>query len=516
MIQVLTPVFSRRNFGTMSYAPRIDVNTYSHAAIGGPDKTTLTIYGVAIDVWKALELLRCPVTLKDEMGQPAWWGFASRVTVKVGSIECGISIDEMANRVAILTNYPGDTEILMTAWAENTESSGIYGDKELITQLPDAVYGAEYLRNVLLAQLAAPTPLIDLAENSSSLSASIECKGWWDTLNWIYYQDTGGIVSYWPESNDTNYNFGTVAQPKIAQSFKTGEAWTGIEALRVMLASVGDPTDNVVVDICANNAGVPGTVLFSATLDGATLEEYLQPVWFQIGDQDTISAATTYWLVLDRSGADSNTNYYSVGVDITYARGYADGALYMYNGSTWAIVVLDTSYNGDLLFEIIGTRQTSVQLEAMATAADQFLTGVTIINSSGVYTPFYRTGDTTALAEIIPLLQMGGTNGRRLLARITPARVLEIYAEPAYDAANPTYYVDGSGQIYSKQGLALQSHLCPVAGWAQYKDIYPSNLNTGFLADASHFFIERAEYNPHNGRLHLEPRVMKSAWDIGK
>ena len=86
---------------------RIKPESYSFASLGGPDIGKLTAYGSKIDIWRLIDWLRAPVNIYDMRGDPVWWGYLHGVTVRVGAIEMGLTLEGFSNRVAVA--YVSDT-----------------------------------------------------------------------------------------------------------------------------------------------------------------------------------------------------------------------------------------------------------------------------------------------------------------------------------------------------------------------------------------------------------------------
>jgi len=84
-----------------------------------------------------------------------------------------------------------------------------------------------------------------------------------------------------------------------------------ITSVKVFLKKTGAPADNVVVGIQADSAGLPsGTYLSSASLaSGSITVDYVE---YTFTFSQALTANTTYWLVVSRSGALSDGDYYYI------------------------------------------------------------------------------------------------------------------------------------------------------------------------------------------------------------
>jgi len=148
---------------------------------------------------------------------------------------------------------------------------------------------------------------------------------------------------------------GTGDNTKWAQSFTQIQG--PFKKLSLYIRKSGLPTDNVIVELQTDNAGVPsGTVLTSLTLNAEQFgtsfvlyeydaDEFTDPtINFELDD--------VYHLVLRRSGSADEANYVMFQIafaeraedmeDDDEANPYKNGELQQYNGTTWARTVFNT------------------------------------------------------------------------------------------------------------------------------------------------------------------------------
>lgn len=208
----ITPKFWRRDFSDVQALSDIltyKVNSYSWNAIGGPEKASITAFGNINGIWDAAELLRSPVVLYDWRGVAVWWGYVNRVSVRVGAVEVGVTMEEMANSIAVNYTLAGESKQALTSWSTDADSAAEYGTKELLLTLAEVSQAAaENYRAAALEQRKYPVPTISITERSGSLSATIECVGWMQTLGWRYYENTGTA------SVETTTQIGTIVTGK--------------------------------------------------------------------------------------------------------------------------------------------------------------------------------------------------------------------------------------------------------------------------------------------------------------
>lgn len=129
-----------------------------------------------------------------------------------------------------------------------------------------------------------------------------------------------------------------------AQSFQASGA-VNIAGLMVEIQKIGSPAD-LVIALCANNAGVPGTVLDSVTIPAADITTTLAWRAVKFATPVALSAATTYWIKLSfLTGAPDGANYYQVGRDSSSV--YANGSWWRLNefaGDIWQDRSLDAKF----------------------------------------------------------------------------------------------------------------------------------------------------------------------------
>lgn len=312
--------------------------------------------------------------------------------------------------------------------------------------------------------------------------------------------DTTSLVAEFPGSSVTLTALGTA----IGQSFTlaVNTPFTVAEVY-VRLKRVGNPVDSVWAGIQADSAGVPSNVnLEGVSVLGSTLSDQTQR-WVKFTFLNTLALTfgTTYWLVVGRSGANSNTDYYLV--DLDDDAGYAGGALKLWNGATW----VDRAAAADMPFQIWAKRQTTDQLSDMYTAANQFCVTLDIQTASGRYSRQFRDGDQSAQQEMETPLTAGVSGGRRLLAQVSADRALRIYEEPLYVEGTTQIFTD-DGDLVDASGHASEPGVLPAGKWIMLPDEPP---------DEAGVLIEKAEYDASSGRYtQLMPKGAVDPFDTVK
>lgn len=122
--------------------------------------------------------------------------------------------------------------------------------------------------------------------------------GYWDG------HDTGAVFGY-----DTTYQY-------LAQPFKVSQATT-LPDLWLRLYKNGNPTDNIQVTIYSDSAGAPNAAITNGSATALSMKQVpsgaaagnVSNIRFVFPTPPSLSANTTYWIVITRSGANSATDY---------------------------------------------------------------------------------------------------------------------------------------------------------------------------------------------------------------
>ena len=167
---------------------RYKVQRYSWSVFGGPKQAEISVTAEdENDLWEMIERLRCPLIIYSEKGDPVWWGYIAEVELIIEGWSLGVNIDSMYNRVAVA--YTDEEGRKTTDWLEDAVSATEYGKKELLlTNSGSAQAHAEAARARALAEKKFPRPIH--AEGGDA-GVVLRCRGWYDTLGWLYYQNVG-------------------------------------------------------------------------------------------------------------------------------------------------------------------------------------------------------------------------------------------------------------------------------------------------------------------------------------
>ena len=492
---------------------------YSHSALGGPDKAKITAGGRDLDLWELIRRLRAPYVITADRIGPVWWGYLAEVKVKIGTYSIGVSLDTMSNSVRVAYPLIAPGEVLpgdraTTAATTDATSIATYGTKERQIVIGGAsTQAAELIRDDVLNSRRFPIPLISFGASGAEVTAELTLLGWFHSLAWIMYSQPSGLESHEAASVSSTQAFGDVASSEqIAQSFTlSSPAGWRAGTISARLRKTGTPADSVVAGLYTDTAGAPGTLLTSGTLTASAISDSVDWVTFTLSPQVDLSTSTTYWIRLSRTGGLDAANYYEADVD--EGLGYTSGVFRLWNGGTWVARGTDA----DQLFKVGGVLQTTQQIvDLIAASPGQFFTGARIIDTSGVYTSQFRDGETTGLTEALDLLKIGSVaTGRRMLARVTLNRVLEVYDMPAAPTIlnDAPLWVDRDG-TFRDHFRPIEPETCPVAQWAYLSDLIPAGVAFDRLADPRLQFIERMKYSVKKHKLDPIPRAARNEWDV--
>ena len=498
----------KRSFDNLLFLPRIDwqVKRLRWNAVGGADEATVRASGPEMDLWECAELLRCPVEVHDR-NQPVWWGYVESVKIHKDRLAVSVSVETMSNQIKV--TY---TEMKVggvsggrasTAWTGDDLSRSIYGTKEKIVSLSQGNQEQAAKRlSTALAERKYPVVELELLAGGETDQgyAEITCRGWWHTMNWVYWDNPSGKVVYEDLGGGLQSLGDHSSRQMLAMSFTAvGNDW-GAETIQLRMKRENAPADNLLVYLSANSGGIPGTVLASASLAGANVDENLNWHELNLSVRVPMSNGTTYWIVVERSGAINASNYYRIGVNEDL--GYAGGALRIWNGSNW----VTRNPDADMNFRVGGTQETSEQIKAILSdgSKGQFFTGVDIEAASGVFTSPFRDGDQTAMTVLEELMKSGGANGRRLLANIDVYRRVRIFEEP--EAGYRDHFITSEGVMSDFLDKALDKTRYPAGVWARLKDVIPASMDTTKVANLERVFIEEVVYDAERDSVQVGPR----------
>jgi hypothetical protein len=153
-----------------------------------------------------------------------------------------------------------------------------------------------------------------------------------------FEQVIAGIEVDYQKERTAGRNVGDTTSTERYAIQLDGDGETATHAV-VGLTKVGSPTDNVELKVFTDNGGEPSTTQVggTASLDASTLTTAWENHTLEFATSVTLAAATTYWLVISRSGSVDGSNFFAAetGTDIT------GEVSFVYDDSVWTATVYD-------------------------------------------------------------------------------------------------------------------------------------------------------------------------------
>lgn len=333
-----------------SFIGRYEAFNYRHkiSAAGGYDTASfdLAVYERDADFW--FDRLGCEVKIYiDNPVLPAWEGFINRVNWAIGSLTYTSSLDELSNRVSVTYSAPGVAASPQNTTAtNNTDSQAIFGIKEgaldgYLVQGTDVSKFTNLQTMVLNNQAYPQKSTIFNPQGQGGGLLSVECLGWYHTLQWVkYFDDTSlgsddasvimrNTLPTYPNAAffdptdlteiDANLNWSQNAQSRINQTY-----WEMYQSIQ----EAGDGTSRWVMGITpyneqvgyrrfyyreANTAAAPAYILRSS--DGRIRNAYGQLVnpWSVVPDLS--AEVADYAVAWNRTIGDNPTQFYVDTID---------------------------------------------------------------------------------------------------------------------------------------------------------------------------------------------------------
>lgn len=433
---------------------------------GGPETALLSaeLADPALALARGLpDLLRCPLSVLDESGMPAWWGYVERIELAWTGVSAVWDLANMFNRTAALyagppAPGPWTKAVQITPWRDDPASQARYGIKEGLARVETASLAAAIAaRDRLLDESAWPAVRINPAR-AAAPRVLLTARGWQHTFDWALAPRTHGLAEYTPAGGLPQALGASAAVTALAQSVSFTQ--TGMYP-RIWLRAgrKGAPTDSLRVAMHADAGGSPAaSPLTSLLVSGSTLGA--APGWelFTLPAAIGFNPGETGWVVLSRSGSPSAANYYEVELD--EGAYYPGGQVKVHDGSAWAA----RSPAADLCFRLEAVENAGDSLARIfnpaAGAGGQFLTGVQATASPGVLIPVPR-GDFVTCGDLF----RAALNGAEpTVALVTPERVLQVGPRPS----DPDRLLDGNGRLLNINGQPLPLHMACAGHWAAF------------------------------------------------
>jgi hypothetical protein len=271
---------------------------------------------------------------------------------------------------------------------------------------------------------------------------------------------------------------------RLAQEITLPNAWIQFGKCAIKVRKVGTPADNLYVRMYSNSAGAPGSVLAEAYLTPAEIGTEAAWKWFDFTTDSGGAASTLYWLVIERAGSYSPTDYYVVTVDSE--TGSTPGGMILWDGATWQ------DFGWNLCYRLWAEEDTGTQIRTiLADACADYLSGVTLYAASGVLSPPWRAGDTVAMSEVEKLLDQGTSSGQRLRLRIDDGRAVLIDSIATTPPTVPSYTWTPTG-VMGLTGAPIDEGALFAGEWLRIA--WPGNL-ADTMSDISWMYVEEIDYD---------------------
>lgn len=482
--------------------------------IGGPDSATIVGKG-DWDADEAANLLRCPVEIFAENGDCVWWGYVDNVRVIDGAVEYGIGMESVANDIMVL--YPKSAARavqIQTYW-----SSTIYGtsdsmtllgtkQKQTTTNAPKQSAG-DALRDTLLQAYQWPRPIIRHSPTSKDRRIELNCKGWYDTLNWKYYD--GVVKRYDDRINGVGWHNTWTSQllgdtiRAIGQKIAMPYSGT-IDAIGANWAMTGEPSKPVKMYIFADGAtpGAWGTELASAEATKDRIEQFEGFEWevYKLNTSVAKAAGDNIWLVFD-----SQVN--GTGDDFKTWIKEGAGTAKVHNGTSWG----DPGTAFNMIYRLYLTTDSGDQITDIVSLCGQFITGNDHL-TTGINTASQMGAITSAKSVLDNIIEMGTSNNKPLVVKVDRNRFMWVYEDTVGSATTATLILRRDGMLYNiSGGEPFSPYADPCGKWCIVDGLIPSTVSATRSIDASCFKIARATYNAGDNRVTLEPEGITSPFE---
>lgn len=272
----------------------------------------------------------------------------------------------------------------------------------------------------------------------------------------------------------------------------------------IHVAKHGVPTDDLIIELRADNSGQPGAVLTYGVLDNDDVPAESRS-WrsVQLQTPPTLSNGTNYHLVISRNGAAHQANYFSLSLDTDAS--YPRGDLRLWDGAAWQA----RATAADLPFKVWATMDTTAKVREIVTAVAGTFTSVFAPTPAGVRTRKIRDGRTTAGDEVRQLLKMGNGAGQRMTAGVTGNGTLVLgFAGSA--VVNPLLWRRDK-TMRRGDGGPLPPGVLPVGRWLEIEQLQIGD----WQADNTRFYIASIEYDARTGQWTPRAPEAIDPFDIG-
>jgi hypothetical protein len=305
------------------------------------------------------------------------------------------------------------------------------------------------------------------------------------------------------------------ARDMIAQRFtlpSDSGSWE-VHKVAIQVQKTGPVTDNLIVDIRADAAGIPGTILESKQLAPSAVASYAV-TWAEIefANTTTLWPNTSYWVVVRRAdGPQYNGDarlgrFYTVGVNDNLDT-YANTCL-VYNGASW--IARDPECR--MPFRITGAETITGQSSSML----QYLSGVTFTtvfadSHSAQLVPNHHNGDRLIGDILESYLSHGYNNGDRMLLAFDDPGVAKIYRRPEFQQSR-ALIVGDDGRVRLPAGAPYEPGKLIAGKWVELEFL---PLLDSMEPMNNRIFVARSQYEVASDLLSFEVEGQTPPWEQG-
>lgn len=281
---------------------------------------------------------------------------------------------------------------------------------------------------------------------------------------------------------------------QLAQSFVAPATMT-LDRVAVKVGKVGAPGDVLHVRLYSNSSGNPGTWLDTATLDPDDMGADPDWLWANFATGISITATTTYWLLLVRSGSDEAVNFYTAAlVEGAYETTKA------WDNATWSALTWLPAGTVSVPFKLWDIEDTSAAIARIVTNCGGSFVTATSVSSTGVERNQWVDNGARGDHELTRLLDIGTSAGARLICDVTQTGTLVVSAEPSTptDTLTLPRYGDDD-RITQHNGAQWQNGMSAAGQW--FNLALPQGI--GRQWDISPAYVRKSEFD-----------VLKNTWSL--
>ena len=251
--RITDPDGNRVDLAGLGFTHTID--TYSHAALGGPKNAQITVRGPRDSLWSLIRVLASDVSIHDEAGAWRWGGYVESVAVSIGALSVGLTIKNIANRIQVTytahefdANGQEQQTQAHTEWLSESDSIAQYGTHEARLPFGDSTDAAAMAYGAVALQMNSyPVDTMEIGLGSGDVAATIVCTGYWETLSRRYYEAaslTSGTTQAASATNMPLYTGSYPASIRLAQRLSL-PAGVALAAATFIVQKVGNPTGSL-------------------------------------------------------------------------------------------------------------------------------------------------------------------------------------------------------------------------------------------------------------------------------